>query len=270
MLLISIVICAVTAAANAQSPLNRLDSYYFSGENNKASEYADSVLNDGSLSFSQKKAVSVYLETRRILCDPSLSGREKRNRLDSGMKAADEAVSSDPVCADAYYARGLNRMFAANLVREFSSLNNITDARDDFIRAYNLDKHHYGSLSELSGIYGYMPEFITFGDRNIAVNLSKQLYHIRGSRRDACQLAALLFRRDWSARKRNSNRSTVTDAYRTAASPFEAAASFEGSGQTVVTENNPDDDRKEAESLCRKHSLTFAEISGETAWSRDF
>lgn len=269
-LFILLLLTTALLTAYAQTPLNRLDSLYFDGDVEAASVYAEKVLNDPNQSASQKKAVSAYLEMRRFLTDTTLSGREKRTGLDACLLLAEEAATSDPVCADAYYARGLNRMFAANLVREFSSLNNITDARDDFIRAYNLDKHHYGSLSELSGIYGYMPEFITFGDRNIAVNLSKQLYHIRGSRRDACQLAALLFRRDWSARKRNSNRSTVTDAYRTAASPFEAAASFEGSGQTVLTENNPDDDRKEAESLCRKHSLTFAEINGETAWSRDF
>lgn len=267
-----LIFSTITMSVNSQSPLNRLDSYFLAGEKDKAAAYAESILNDAKQTLSQKKAVASYLEIRRILGDKTLSDREKRNRLDNGMTAATEAVNASPVCADAYYARGLNRMFAANLVREFSSLNNITDAKDDFIRTYNLDKTHYGSLCELSGIYGYMPELITFGDRNIAVNLSKQLYSIRGSKRDAAQLAALLLRRDWSAKKRNSNRSTAKEAYQIAKSPFEAAAAFEGkeSGKNITSESDSVDDRREADALCRKHSLTAEEITGETAWSRDF
>lgn len=252
----------------AQSPLNLLDSYYGAGEKEKADSYAESVLNDDGQSLSQKKAVASYLEIRRILGDSTLSDREKRNRLDRAMPTAADAVKSTPVCADAYYVRGLNRMFAANLVREFSSLNHITDAKNDFIRAYNIDKTHYGSLSELSGIYGFMPEFITFGDRNIAVNLSRQLYSLRGSRRDAAQLAALLLRRNWSAKKRNNNRKTAEAAYRDAKSPFETAAAFEGKNPAIL--NTSLDDKQEADALRQKHLLNRNEIAGETAWNRDF
>ena len=188
--------------AYAQTPLNRLDSLYFDGDVEAASVYAEKVLNDPNQSASQKKAVSAYLEMRRFLTDTTLSGREKRTGLDACLPLAEEAATSDPVCADAWYARALNRMFAANMVREFSSLEAITAAKDDFIRAINADPNHFGSLAELSGIYGHMPELITFGDRSTAVSLSKQLYAIRGTKRDAQQLVSLLLRRDWSLRKR--------------------------------------------------------------------
>ena len=159
---------AAALAAYAQTPLNRLDSFYFAGETEAASVYAEKVLNDPNQSASQKKAVSAYLEMRRFLTDATLSGREKRTGLDACLLLAEEAATSDPVCADAWYARALNRMFAANMVREFSSLEAITAAKDDFIRAINADPNHFGSLAELSGIYGHMPELITFGDRSPA------------------------------------------------------------------------------------------------------
>lgn len=269
-LFILLLLTTALLTAYAQTPLNRLDSLYFDGDVEAASVYAEKVLNDPNQSASQKKAVSAYLEMRRFLTDTTLSGREKRTGLDACLLLAEEAATSDPVCADAYYARGLNRMFAANLVREFSSLNNITDARDDFIRAYNLDKHHYGSLSELSGIYGYMPEFITFGDRNIAVNLSKQLYVLRGSQRDARQLAALLLRRNWSLRKRNGMQDEMKTAFSAARTPFEAAAAFEGSPECQALFPVSADDKSEAAILTEKFQLTSSEVTGETAWSRDF
>ena len=192
---------AAALAAYAQTPLNRLDSFYFAGETEAAAAYAEEVLGDPQQSVSQKKAVSAYLEMRRFLTDATLSGREKRTGLDACLPLAEEAVTSEPVCADAWYARALNRMFAANMVREFSSLEAITAAKNDFIRAVNADPNHFGSLAELSGIYGHMPELITFGDRSTAVSLSKQLYAIRGTKRDAQQLVSLLLRRDWSLRK---------------------------------------------------------------------
>lgn len=253
---------------NAQSPLNRLDTFYFNGEKQKAIDYAESLLNSTSLSDSGKKAVAAYMEIKRILGNDTLSDGKKRDCLDVALPLATEAVNTNPVCADAYYARGLNRMFAANLVREFSSLNNITSARDDFVNAFNLDNSHYGCLSELAGIYGYMPELITFGDRNIAVNLSKKLYSIRGTRRDACQLAALLLRRNWSPKKRNGMKEKAKTAFEKSASSFDAAASFEGSEEADKFFRSDDSDRNEAENLCRTFNLSLEEITGERAWSR--
>ena len=138
--------------AYAQTPLNRLDSLYFDGDVEAASVYAEKVLNDPNQSASQKKAVSAYLEMRRFLTDTTLSGREKRTGLDACLPLAEEAATSDPVCADAWYARALNRMFAANMVREFSSLEAITAAKDDFIRAINADPNH-------SAVWQNFPEF---------------------------------------------------------------------------------------------------------------
>ena len=245
---------AAALAAYAQTPLNRLDSFYFAGETEAAAAYAEEVLGDPQQSVSQKKAVSAYLEMRRFLTDATLSGREKRTGLDACLPLAEEAVTSEPVCADAWYARALNRMFAANMVREFSSLEAITAAKNDFIRAVNADPNHFGSLAELSGIYGHMPELITFGDRSTAVSLSKQLYAIRGTKRDAQQLVSLLLRRDWSLRK----------------SPFETAASFEGSPEAETFFGEPADDRTEAVRISEKFHLTPADTDGEKAWSRDF
>ena len=95
---------AAALAAYAQTPLNRLDSFYFAGETEAASVYAEKVLNDPNQSASQKKAVSAYLEMRRFLTDTTLSGREKRTGLDACLPLAEEAVTSEPVCADAWYA----------------------------------------------------------------------------------------------------------------------------------------------------------------------
>ena len=161
--------------AYAQTPLNRLDSLYFDGDVEAASVYAEKVLNDPNQSASQKKAVSAYLEMRRFLTDTTLSGREKRTGLDACLPLAEEAATSDPVCADAWYARALNRMFAANMVREFSSLEAITAAKDDFIRAINADPNHFGSLAELSGIYGHMPELITSNNCTLSAEPNETL-----------------------------------------------------------------------------------------------
>lgn len=256
--------------AYAQTPLNRLDSLYFDGDVEAASVYAEKVLNDPNQSASQKKAVSAYLEMRRFLTDTTLSGREKRTGLDACLLIAEEAATSDPVCADAWYARALNRMFAANMVREFSSLEAITAAKDDFIRAINADPNHFGSLAELSGIYGHMPELITFGDRSTAVSLSKQLYAIRGTKRDAQQLVSLLLRRDWSLRKREKELPSQESAFAAAKSPFEAAAAFEGSFEAKTLFGAATDDRTEAARISEKFHLTPSEIDGENAWSRDF
>lgn len=253
---------------NAQSLLNRLDTFYFNGEKQKAIDYAESLLTSTALSDSERKAVSAYMKIKEILGNTSLSDSEKRDCLDKALPLATEAVNTTPVCADAFYVRGLNRMFAANLVREFSSLNNITSAKNDFVNAFNLDKNHYGCLSELAGIYGYMPELITFGDRNIAVNLSKKLYSIRGTRRDACQLAALLLRRNWSLKKRNGMKEKAKAAFKAANSPFAAAAAFEGSEEADKFFKSESGDRNEAEILCQTFSLSQEEITGETAWSR--
>ena len=89
---------AAALAAYAQTPLNRLDSFYFAGETEAASVYAEKVLNDPNQSASQKKAVSAYLEMRRFLTDATLSGREKRTGLDACLPLAEEAVTSEPVC----------------------------------------------------------------------------------------------------------------------------------------------------------------------------
>ena len=248
--------------AYAQTPLNRLDSLYFDGDVEAASVYAEKVLNDPNQSASQKKAVSAYLEMRRFLTDTTLSGREKRTGLDACLLLTEEAVTSEPVCADAWYARALNRMFAANMVREFSSLEAIT--------AINADPNHFGSLAELSGIYGHMPELITFGDRSTAVSLSKQLYAIRGTKRDAQQLVSLLLRRDWSLRKREKELPSQESAFAAAKSPFEAAASFEGSFEAKTLFGVPTDDRTEAVRISEKFHLTPADTDGEKAWSRDF
>ena len=56
---------AAALAAYAQTPLNRLDSFYFAGETEAAAAYAEEVLGDPQQSVSQKKAVSAYLEMRR-------------------------------------------------------------------------------------------------------------------------------------------------------------------------------------------------------------
>lgn len=261
---------AAALAAYAQTPLNRLDSFYFAGETEAASVYAEKVLNDPNQSASQKKAVSAYLEMRRFLTDATLSGREKRTGLDACLPLAEEAVTSEPVCADAWYARALNRMFAANMVREFSSLEAITAAKDDFIRAINADPNHFGSLAELSGIYGHMPELITFGNRSTAVSLSKRLYAARGNERDARQLASLLLRRGWSSRKREKELPNQKAAFSAAQSPFEAAASFEGSPEAETFFGEPADDRTEAVRISEKFHLTPADTDGEKAWSRDF
>ena len=69
---------AAALAAYAQTPLNRLDSFYFAGETEAASVYAEKVLNDPNQSASQKKAVSAYLEMRRFLTDATLSGKTDR------------------------------------------------------------------------------------------------------------------------------------------------------------------------------------------------
>ena len=230
---------AAALAAYAQTPLNRLDSFYFAGETEAAAAYAEEVLGDPQQSVSQKKAVSAYLEMRRFLTDATLSGREKRTGLDA-------------------------------MVREFSSLEAITAAKDDFIRAINADPNHFGSLAELSGIYGHMPELITFGDRSTAVSLSKRLYAARGNERDARQLASLLLRRGWSSRKREKELPNQKAAFSAAQSPFEAAASFEGSPEAKTLFGEPADDRTEAVRISEKFHLTPADTDGEKAWSRDF
>ena len=237
---------AAALAAYAQTPLNRLDSFYFAGETEAASVYAEKVLNDPNQSASQKKAVSAYLEMRRFLTDATLSGREKRTGLDACLLLAEEAATSDPVCADAWYARALNRI------------------------AINADPNHFGSLAELSGIYGHMPELITFGDRSTAVSLSKRLYAARGNERDARQLASLLLRRGWSSRKREKELPNQKAAFSAAQSPFEAAASFEGSPEAETFFGEPADDRTEAVRISEKFHLTPADTDGEKAWSRDF
>lgn len=269
-LFILLLLTTALLTAYAQTPLNRLDSFYFAGETEAAAAYAEEVLGDPQQSVSQKKAVSAYLEMRRFLTDTTLSGREKRTGLDACLPLAEEAVTSEPVCADAWYARALNRMFAANMVREFSSLEAITAAKNDFIRAVNADPNHFGSLAELSGIYGHMPELITFGDRSTAVSLSKQLYAIRGTKRDAQQLVSLLLRRDWSLRKREKELPNQKAAFSAAQSPFEAAASFEGSPEAETLFGEPADDRTEAVRISEKFHLTPADTDGEKAWSRDF
>lgn len=254
----------------AQTPLNRLDELFLSRRNDEAQTAAQALLADSAQSDSQKKATEAYLQMVRILSDSALSGKEKRAGLDEALKIADAAVASSPTAPDAYYARALNRMFAANMVREFSSLNAITAAKEDFVLAINADPDHFGALSELSGVYGYMPEWITFGDRNIAVNLAKTLYQRRGSRRDAQQLAALLLRRRWSDKKRSAAESENQKV--AAETAFAAAVAFEGSplskqlheGKTFA------DDKSEADYLIQKFSLSADEVSGESAWNRPF
>ena len=72
---------AAALAAYAQTPLNRLDSFYFAGETEAAAAYAEEVLGDPQQSVSQKKAVSAYLEMRGRLPAACRRGRDQRAGL---------------------------------------------------------------------------------------------------------------------------------------------------------------------------------------------
>lgn len=269
-IILPLLLFAFALPLSAASPLNQLDELYNGGQDSQAKNLTERLLKDSKLSPAQKNAIVAYQEIRTILGDQSLSSRKKREALDAAYDAFQKEWSKTTPCADSFYVRGLNRMFAANLVREFSSLNAITTAKDDLIRALNLDENHWGALSELGGIYGYMPEFITFGDKNCAVNLGKRLFALRGSRRDAKQLSALLLRRDDSSRKRVNRIEEQRTAFESATTAFEKAAAFEGSPEATKLFPLEIDDESQAHALMKRFSLTEKEVKGEEPWSRHF
>lgn len=174
---------------------------------------------------------------------------------EEGESYADRAIEADPRNPLGYYWKSANIGRWGQTKGVLNSLFRAPDMRDLLSEAISYNPAHADSYYVLGQLYARVPGMVSFGNVEYAVSLARRSVDLMetelrsGDREEEqhdfyIQLASHLIDRDWNARKRSRERSSMAGDYRAATSELERGFYYEGTVDIPGT-----DDREEAREI---------------------
>jgi tetratricopeptide (TPR) repeat protein len=144
---------------------------------------------------------------------------------EKGEELALQALELDPDNHHAIYWKASNVGRWGQTKGVLNSLFKAGPMREDLEKAVSIAPHHADSYYVLGALYYSVPGFLSFGNVEYSVSYArKAVEERRGDPMRASyylQLAKSLWKRDWSARKREKQAEKTADEFREADSPAE-------------------------------------------------
>ncbi len=171
---------------------------------------------------------------------------------------ADKAISASPDAYQGYFWKSSSLGKWAQIKGGFDALAKVETIRDMYAHCLSLNPDHDLTYYALAQLYTELPGFpISFGDIDYAVSLARlsidahMKAYEKGDIKEVFhdfynELAKDLYKRNWSADKRNREQKRKQDQYKRAKNALERGFYYEG---TVQLKNVPD--REEARDIIR-------------------